>query len=301
MLKDKTTLWHELAAMTYGGLEIIQGIKVAGQQCPHPKLKQALLEIPQDMELGYTLADAMSRHPDCFDDLELNMVKAGEIGGVLDETFNRLAKLQSEEAQLKNKIQSVLVYPTIVIILMIIVSFIKQILIIHAIYFIFIIFAGFLYYQRPIGRIQIDNFLLKIPLIGEGNKKAAIVQLTATWGTLASANVPIISSLNIVRDRLSNQIIANAVEAIKQEIYQGEKIGKAVEKQGIFPPTVVKMISMGEERGELDVMLLIFSNLYAEELEQVMQASKRILDPVMIFLIGGMGGLILPTIFPAWS
>jgi type IV pilus assembly protein PilC len=301
MLKYKAILYRELAAMTTAGVNIMQAIKVAAQQCPNSKLKQALLEIPEDMKIGYTLADAMSRHPDCFDNLDLTMLQAGELSGYLEKTLNRLAKLLEDEARLKNQIKSAFIYPIVVIVLGIIVSFVKQIFLVPTIYLIFIVFAVFLYYQRPIGRLQIDGFLLKMPILGEWNKKASVVRVASTLGMLAGSGVPIINSLDIVRDRVKNRVVANAVEAIKLEISQGRMMSNLLQKEQVFPPTAIQMISIGEETGELNEVLLKVSSLYAEEVEQAIQGIKKIIEPLLIFIVGGIGGLILPEIFPQSS
>jgi type IV pilus assembly protein PilC len=153
------------------------------------------------------------------------------------------------------------------------------------------------YYKTPVGRLQIDRLLLKLPLFGDLNQKAAVARFCRIFGTLTRSGVPILNSLDIVRDTSGNQVIANSVDAAKLEIQQGGMISLALQKEQVFPPLAIQMISVGEETGELDSMLMKVADFYEDEVEQAIKALTSIMEPIMIIVLGGMVGLILISMY----
>jgi type IV pilus assembly protein PilC len=159
------------------------------------------------------------------------------------------------------------------------------------------VFAIQFYYKTPPGRLQIDHLLLKMPLFGDLNQKSAVARFSRVFGTLTRSGVPILNCLDIVRDISGNQVIANAVEASKLEIQQGGMISLALQKEQVFPPMAIQMISIGEETGELDAMLMKVADFYEDEVEQAVKALTSIIEPIMIVFLGGMVGVILLSMY----
>ncbi|MFM6319900.1 MAG: type II secretion system F family protein, partial [Dolichospermum sp.] len=311
---------------------IVRGLGVLSEQCTNPKLKAALMEISADVQAGVNLSDAMSKHPDCFDGLYVSMVEAGEIGGVLDEVLNRLSKLLEDMARLQNQIKSALAYPTVVgflataifvgMTVFLIPIFAKifkglgaelpaltQFLLICSeilrSYLSFLVIAilfalWFLYqqfYKTPIGKLTIDAISLKIPLFGDLIQKSSIARFSRTLGALSRSGVPILTSLEIVRDTSGNQIVANAIDAAREEVQQGGMISIALLKKAVFPPMAIQMMTIGEETGQIDAMLMKIADFYEDEVEQAVKALTSILEPLMIVVVGGMVGTILLAMY----
>lgn len=330
-IKDKAIFSRQFAAMVNAGVAMVRCLGVLSEQCANPKLKKALLAISSEVQEGTNLSEAMRKHPDCFDNLYISMVQAGEVGGVLDEVLNRLAKLLEDMARLKNQIKSAMAYPIVVGFLAIIVFLAMTIFLIpvfakifedlgtelpaltqfmvnlsyvlthywYIIPLVFIIptFVFRWYYKTPVGRLQIDKFSLKMPLFGDLNQKSAVARFCRIFGTLTRSGVPILSSLDIVRDTSGNQVIANAVEAAKIEIQNGGMISLAIQKEQVFPIMAIQMISIGEETGELDAMLMKVADFYEDEVEQAVKALTSILEPIMMVFLGGMVAVILLSMY----
>jgi type IV pilus assembly protein PilC len=331
-IKDKAIFSRQFAAMVNAGVAMVRCLGVLSEQCPNPKLKKALLAISSEVQQGTNLSDAMRKHPQCFDPLYISMVQAGEVGGVLDEVLNRLAKLLEDMARLKNQIKSAMAYPTVVGILAILVFLGMTMFLIPIFAKIFedlgtelpaltqfmvnlskllrswqiIIPIGIIigivtaikwYYKTPMGRVQIDGFLLKMPLFGDLNQKSAVARFCRIFGTLTRSGVPILNSLDIVRDTSGNQVIANAIESAKIEIQQGGMISLAFQKEQVFPVMAIQMISIGEETGELDSMMMKVADFYEDEVEQAVKALTSIIEPLMMVLLAGMVAVILLSMY----
>jgi type IV pilus assembly protein PilC len=332
-IKDKAVFSRQFAAMVNAGVALVRCLGVLTDQCPNPRLKKALIAISREVQEGTNLSEAMRKHPKCFDTLYVSMVQAGEVGGVLDEVLNRLAKLLEDMARLKNQIKSALAYPVVVGILAILVFFGMTIFLIPIFAAIFkdlgtelppltqfmlgvsevlrdpvklsivavvifgIVFGIRTYYKTPIGRVQIDRFLLKMPLFGDLNEKSAVARFCRIFGTLTRSGVPILQSLDIVRDTSGNQVIANAVEAAKVEIQNGGMISLALQKEQVFPLLAIQMMSIGEETGELDLMLMKVADFYEDEVEQAVKALTSIIEPLMMVVLAFMVGIILLSMY----
>lgn len=331
-VKDKAVFSRQFAVLMNAGVAIVRSLGVLSEQCSNPKLKQALVEISIDVQSGMNLSESMQKHPDCFDGLYVSMIQAGEIGGVLDEVLNRLAKLLEDVARLQNQIKSALSYPTVVgfiavaiflgmtiFLIPIFASIFEQIgitlppltqflmdaskflrspkaVIILAI-IIGLRFAYSQYGKTPNGRITIDRLSLKMPLFGDLIQKSSVARFSRTFGSLTRSGVPILTCLEIVRDTSGNQVIANAIDAARMEIQQGGMISIALQKDAVFPAMAIQMISIGEETGELDAMLMKVADFYEDEVEQAVKAMTSILEPVMIVVLGGMVGTILLAMY----
>jgi type IV pilus assembly protein PilC len=330
-VKDKAVFSRQFSALVNAGVAIVRSLSVLAEQCSNPKLKRALLEISSDVQQGVNLSEAMRKHPDCFDNLYVSMVQAGEVGGVLDEVLNRLSKLLEDIARLQNQIKSALAYPVVVGLLAVAIFIGMTVFLIPIFANIFqdlgtelpaltqfmlnvsgfiqgfwwtipiiIVALGFAYrnyYRTRIGRETIDRFSLKMPLFGDLIQKSAVARFSRTFGALTRSGVPILTALEIVRDTAGNQVIANAVDASRQDIQQGGMISIALQKERVFPAMAIQMISIGEETGELDQMLMKVADFYEDEVEQAVKALTSILEPIMIVVLGGMVGLILLSMY----
>jgi type IV pilus assembly protein PilC len=332
-IKDKAIFSRQFAAMVNAGVALVRCLGVLSEQCPNPKLKKALIAISKEVQEGTNLSEAMRKHPQCFDTLYVSMVQAGEVGGVLDEVLNRLAKLLEDMARLKNQVKSAMAYPTVVGVLAILVFFGMTVFLIPIFAAIFkdlgtelpaltqfmvnlseilrdipkllmmfgiiigIVFAIRWYYKTPMGRVQIDGFLLKMPLFGDLNQKSAVARFCRIFGTLTRSGVPILNSLDIVRDTSGNQVIANAIEASKVEIQNGGMLSLAMQKEQVFPVMAIQMMSIGEETGELDSMMMKVADFYEDEVEQAVKALTSIIEPIMMVLLAGMVAVILLSMY----
>ncbi|MGK7872058.1 MAG: type II secretion system F family protein [Xenococcaceae cyanobacterium] len=331
-IKDKAVFSRQFSAMVNAGVAIVRALSVLSEQCANPKLKKVLLVISEDVQQGTSLSESMGKHPSCFDDLYVSMVEAGETGGVLDEVLNRLAKLLEDMVRLQNQIKSAMAYPVAVGLFAVAVFFAMTIFLIPIFAQIFldlgvelpaltkfmlylselmrswkilipivsifvIVFLVKQYYKTPGGRLQIDGLLLKMPLFGDLNEKSAVARFCRVFGTLTRSGVPILSTLDIVSNTVGNQVISNAVEAAKTDIQQGGMISIALEKKKVFPPLAIQMISIGEETGELDAMMMKVADFYEDEVEQAVKALTSIIEPMMMVGVAVMVGVILLSMY----
>lgn len=331
-VKDKAVFSRQFAVLVNSGVAIVRALGVLAEQCSNRKLKKALLEISSDVQQGVNLSEAMRKHPDCFDNLYVSMMQAGEVGGVLDEVLNRLSKLLEDVARLQNQIKSALAYPVVV-------GFLAVAIFLGMTMFLIPIFANIFkdlgtelpaltqfllwvsemlrswrifipivlivvgsiayrqYYKTAAGRETIDRLSLKLPLFGDLIQKSAVARFSRTFGSLTRSGVPILTALEIVRDTAGNQVIANAVDGSRRDIQQGGMISLALQKENVFPIMAIQMISIGEETGELDQMLMKVADFYEDEVEQTVKALTSVLEPIMIVVLGGMVGTILLAMY----
>lgn len=332
-VKDKAIFSRQFAVLINAGVAMVRGLGVLSDQCPNPKLKKALQEISSDVQQGTNLSDAMRKHPQCFDGLYTSMVEAGEVGGVLDEVMNRLSTLLEDIARLQNQIKSAMAYPIAVGFIAVTVfigmtvfllptfadifeqldaplpAFTQLMLTISkvlrtpmysggVIAIIFVLtFAYRRYYNTRVGRETMDRFFLKMPLFGDLIQKTATARFCRTFGSLSRSGVPILTALEIVRDTAGNQVIANAVDEARREVQTGGMISLALQKEQVFPVMAIQMISIGEETGEIDTMLMKVADFYEDEVEQSVKALTSIMEPIMIVVLGGMVGSILVAMY----
>jgi type IV pilus assembly protein PilC len=332
-VKDKAIFSRQFAALVNAGVALVRSIGILAEDCPNPKLKEALMGISADVQQGTSLSDAMRKHPASFDNLYVALVQAGEVGGVLDEVLNRLAKLLEDLNRLQNQIKSALAYPVVV-------GFIAVIIFLGMTMFLLPIFADMFdqlggelpiftqimmnisdflrvplnwvimiavfsagsfaykrYYATLAGRRTIDRLSLKMPLFGDLIQKTATARFCRTFGSLSKSGVPILTSLEIVRDTAGNQIISEAVDEARKDVQGGGMISIALQKYAVFPRMAIQMISIGEETGELDAMLMKVADFYEDEVEQAVKALTSVMEPIMIVVLGGMVGSILVSMY----
>lgn len=332
-VKDKAIFSRQFAVLINAGVAMVRGLGILSEQCPNPKLKKALQEISSDVQQGTNLSDSMRKHPACFDTLYVSMVQAGEVGGVLDEVMNRLSKLLEDTARLQNQIKSAMSYPIAVSVIAISVFLGMTIFLLPIFANIFeeldaelpaftqlmltisdilrtplylgsvivvvmiLAFAYRQYYKTKVGRETLDRLYLKVPLFGDLLQKTATARFCRTFGSLSRSGVPILTSLEIVRDTAGNMVIANAVDEARREVQSGGMISIALQKEQVFPIMAIQMISIGEETGEIDTMLMKVADFYEDEVEQAVKALTSIMEPIMILVLGGMVGSILVAMY----
>ncbi len=331
-VKDKAVFSRQFSVMVNAGVAIIRALGILSDQAPNVKLKKALLAISAEVQQGTSLSDAMSKHPECFNDLYVFMVEAGEAGGVLDEVLMRLSTLLEDMAALQNEIKSAMAYPVTVGIFAVVAFLgmtiflipvfggifeqmgaelplltrtmlsISDILrswkvLIPIVAFMAISFLVRTWYKTPWGRLQIDGFMLKMPLFGDLNEKIAVARFCRVFGTLTRSGVPVLQCFDIVCNTIGNQVIVNAVMNAKADIQQGGMISLAIQKENVFPGLAIQMISIGEETGELDGMMEKVADFYEDEVQQAVKALTSMLEPIMMVGIAAMVGTILLSMY----
>ncbi|MBW2058747.1 MAG: type II secretion system F family protein [Deltaproteobacteria bacterium] len=327
---------RQLATMIDAGLPLVQSLDILATQQENRSFKQVLSTIKDDVESGSTFAAALGRHPKVFNDLYVNLVVAGEEGGILDNILLRLSNYIEKAVALKKKVKSALVYPIAIVGVAVIVVTILLIFVIpvfekmflsagHSLplltqiivtmsrllksYFIFVV-AGLVilgiglrrYHKTGSGRRNIDALLLKVPVFGMLFRKIAIARFSRTLSTLVSSGVPILDSLNIVAKTAGNQIVEDAIMRARSSISEGETIAEPLTRADVFPPMVTQMISVGESTGSLDTMLGKIADFYDDEVDTTVATLTSLLEPfLMIFLGGTIGTIVVAMYLPIFN
>lgn len=331
-IKEKAIFASKMAALVNAGVPIVRSIDLMASQQKMPLFKRALQSVSLEVNQGISLGEALRRWPKVFDKLSIAMVEAGEAGGVLGESLRRLAKLLEDNAKLQNQIKGALGYPVAVLVIAVTVFLGMTIFLIPTFaeifdslgaelpwftqimmdlssllrssfsLFLFLALIIFAYlfgklYATPIGRRRVDALILKLPLFGELIQKTAIAQFCRTFSSLTNAGVPILMSLDIVREITNNSIISDAISNSREDVLQGIPLSIALGRKNVFPDMSISMISIGEETGEMDAMMSKVADFYEDEVEAIVKALTSMLEPVMIVLVGGIVGSILLAMY----
>ncbi len=328
---------RQLATLIDSGLPLLRSLTVLEKQEPSPVLRATVGALAENVQGGSTFSESLAQHPRIFNKLYVNMVKAGELGGVLEVVLNRLAEYQEKAQKLKNKIVSAMVYPVIVmfiavsilVFLMIFIVpkfkemftdtqqelpmisqivfgtsefFLSRPLVVPNIVFVFIlvgigVFLFNLWGRTKGGRTVIDTMKLKIPVIGDIQRKSAVSRFSRTLGTLVTSGVPILQALNITRDTAGNVIISQAIEKVHEAVKEGETIVTPLQASGVFPNMVISMVDVGEETGQLPEMLLKVADVYDDEVDNAVTALTSILEPIMIVFLALIVGSVVFALF----
>ncbi len=334
--RDIVIFTRQFATMINSGLPLVQSLNILAAQTENPKLKEVTKAVVFDVEAGNTLADAFSKHPTAFSGLYVNMVAAGEAGGILDTILLRLATFLEKNDALIRKVKSAMIYPAVILsvaagaiaILLIFVIPIFQSMFADAAVELplptrFVIgLSAFLqawwwavaggiglavvainrYYKTAPGRRQIDALLLGMPVLGDVLRKSAVSRFTRTLGTLISSGVSILDGLEITAKTAGNAIIQDAIMASRASIAGGDTIAAPLEKSGVFPPMVISMIAVGEQTGGLDEMLSKIADFYDDEVDVAVSGLLSLLEPVMILVLGVIvGGMIVAMYLPIFG
>jgi type IV pilus assembly protein PilC len=328
---------RQLATLIDSGLPLLRSLTVLEKQEPNPVLKATVAALAENVQGGSTFSESLAQHPRIFNKLYVNMVKAGELGGVLEIVLNRLAEYQEKAQKLKNKIVSAMVYPVIVmfiavailVFLMIFIVpkfkemftntdselpliskivfgmsefFLARPLVVPNVVFAFIafgicVFLFNLWGRTTGGRAVIDNMKLKMPILGDIQRKSAVSRFSRTLGTLVTSGVPILQALNITRDTAGNVVISSAIEKVHEAVKEGETIVTPLQASGVFPNMVISMVDVGEETGQLPEMLLKVADVYDDEVDNAVTALTSILEPIMIVILALIVGAVVFALF----
>jgi len=334
--RDIVVFTRQFATMIDAGLPLVQCLEILASQQDNKVLKKTLTEIRQAVEGGSTFAAALKQHPKVFSSLYANMVEAGEAGGILDTILNRLAQYMEKAMGLKKKVKSAMIYPsTIVTVAVVVVIFLlvfviptfkamfegfgaalplpTQIVlelsrIVQSYFFVGIgaVVAAIVgirwWYGTNSGKINIDRFLLRMPILGILIRKVAVAKFTRTLGTLISSGVAILDGLEITARTAGNKIVEMAVLKTRASIAEGKTIAEPLRESGVFPPMVVQMIAVGEQTGALDAMLSKIADFYDEEVDTAVANLTALLEPLlMVFLGVVIGGVVVAMYLPIFK
>jgi type IV pilus assembly protein PilC len=324
------------ATMINAGLPLIQCLDLLAQQEQNKTFAQIITAIKEDIEGGSTLSDALKKYPKVFDDLFVNLVAAGESGGILDVILQRLSNYMEKAMKLKSKVKGAMTYPASVLVISIAVVSLLLIKVIPTFQKMFEGFGGELpgptqflitlsayaqkyflvaiialaiavyafrrYYKTEKGTLLIDGLILKSPVFGPLLKKVAVARFTRTMSTMMTSGVPILEGLAIVSKTAGNKIVENALIRVRKSISEGKTIAEPLLETGIFPPMVVQMIAVGEATGALDAMLSKIADFYDDEVDTAVDAMTALLEPFMMVFLGGVvGGMIIAMYLPIFK
>jgi type IV pilus assembly protein PilC len=334
--KDLVIFTRQFSTMIDAGLPLVQGLNILGEQTENKTFRNMLKRITKDVEGGSTLADALSKHSKVFDSLFVNLVAAGEVGGILDTILQRLAAYIEKAEKLKSQIKGAMTYPIVVVGIAVIVIAVIMIFVIPVFQDMFSSFGKSLpvptqivvamsdfikgnihymigglivfiwafrrYRRTSSGKRNIDSILLKLPIFGELIKKVAVARFTRTLGTMVSSGVPILDALEITAKTAGNVIVEEVIFDARSSIAEGQTIAEPLSETDIFPGMVTQMISVGESTGALDAMLEKIADFYDDEVDATVSAMTSMLEPLlMLFLGGSIGGLVVAMYLPIFQ
>jgi type IV pilus assembly protein PilC len=335
-MRDIVIFTRQFSTMINAGLPLVQALDILATQSENPALKDVTRQVVFDVESGNTVADALRKHPSAFTDLYVNMVAAGEAGGILDTILMRLAVFMEKNDALIRKVKGAMIYPSVimsvaaiaitVLLVFVIPTFqtmfasagialplptrvvigMSHILKTYWYVFIAVIVATFFsikrFYATANGKLTIDRMLLKAPVLGDVLRKSAVSRFTRTLGTLISSGVSILDGLEITAKTAGNRVIQDAIMESRSSIAGGETIAAPLKKSQVFPPMVISMIAVGEQTGGLDEMLSKIADFYDEEVDAAVSGLLALMEPVMIVFLGVIvGGMVVAMYLPIFD
>jgi type IV pilus assembly protein PilC len=331
-LKDLSIFCRQFSTMIDAGVSLVLALDVLGEQTQNPKLKRILREIQVEVESGQTLSKSMQKYPKVFNNMFVGLIRAGEVGGVLEEALQRLSHFLEKDMELRRKVKAALTYPAIVVVVAILIvlglctfivpKFVElfkdlgvkelplmtQMLVdfsdfLKTKWYIGLGIVAFIWFAikyagtTKLGRRVIDRLKLKIPVFGKLGHKICLAKFSRTLSTLLVSGVPILQAMETVAGTVGNEIISEAIMNARARIREGDRINEPLEKSKMFPPMVVHMISIGEESGALDQMLSKIAEFYEGEVESTLQSLTAAIEPVMIVFLGVCVGFIVIAMF----
>jgi type IV pilus assembly protein PilC len=334
--RDIVIFTRQFATMINSGLPLVQSLNILAAQTENPKLKDVARAVVLDVEAGNTLADALGKHPNAFPALYVNMVAAGEAGGILDTILLRLATFLEKNDKLVRKVKSAMIYPAVIftvamgaiaILLIFVIPVFRSMFesvhmelplptriviglsdFLRSFWWLAIggiavgVFLFKRFYNTPQGRRRVDGMLLGMPVLGDVLRKSAVSRFTRTLGTLVSSGVSILEGLEITAKTAGNTVIHDAIMASRSSIAGGDTIAGPLDKSGVFPPMVISMIAVGEQTGGLDEMLGKIADFYDDEVDVAVSGLLSLLEPLMIMFLGVIvGGMIVAMYLPIFD
>ncbi|MBK8574119.1 MAG: type II secretion system F family protein [Elusimicrobia bacterium] len=334
--KEIVLFSRQLSTLVSAGVALVSGLNILAEQIQHKGFKTIVLKVKEDIEAGQPIADALKKHPDAFTDLYVAMIRAGEVGGILDIILERLSNyLESAEA-LRLKVKGAMMYPMVVSSIAALVTVFLLVGVIPTFKEIFSSFGAelplptrivvglsdslqhqwYLYLGVPgilfflvkrwlkteNGKKIFDTKVLQLPLFGPLLRKVAVAKFTRTLGTLVKSGVPILQAMETVAQTAGNKVIEGAIMAARESIREGERIADPLKRSGVFPPMVIQMISVGEETGNMDVMLHKIADFYDQEVEQAIKGLTSMIEPIVIVFMGILiGGIVIAMFIPMFE
>jgi type IV pilus assembly protein PilC len=330
--RDIIVFTRQFASMYNAGIPIVQSLDIMSKQTENKALRLIVGQVKGDVESGITLADAMKKYPKAFDDLYVNLVAAGETGGVLDSVLQRLAIYIEKAMKLKKKVKGAMIYPSVVMFIAVLVVAIIMIFVIPVfakvfgdmgvalplptqlviglsnflsgiggLILFFIIVGAFIafrqYRKTSVGHMVTDRLFLKIPIIGNLIRKVAVARFARTLGTLITSGVPILDGLEICAKSAGNKVVEKVVFEVKKDVASGKTVSEPLGKSDVFPPMVVQMISVGESTGSLDQMLSKVADFYDDEVDNSVQNLTVLLEPILMVFLGTIIGFIVVALY----
>ena len=336
--EDVTNFARQFSAMISAGLPLVQCLNILAEQSENPNFKKVLVSVTTGVETGNSLADSLGKHPNVFPELFINMIAAGEIGGILDTILLRLASFLEKAAALKRKIKGAMMYPVVISIVAVLATAAMLIFVIPVFSKMFgdfgaelpgptqivvqmsdfmkspkkilplvgsiiVIAIAFVKYRKtPEGRFNTDKLLLKIPVLGDLAKKSAVAQFSRTLGTLLTSGVSILEALEITAKTSSNMVLRRALMSMIGAISEGKTITEPMKVTGVFPPMVIQMVAVGEESGGLDQMLVKIADFYDEEVNAAVETLTSVMEPIIIVVLAViMGGMLIAMYLPMFD
>ncbi|GEA88810.1 type II secretion system F family protein [Cellulomonas cellasea] len=335
-LKDLAIMSRQLATMISAGLSLLRALSILAEQTESKPLSKVLAQVRSDVETGVAFSNALAKHPNVFPPIMINMVKAGEVGGFLDEVLVSVADNFETEVKLRGKIKSAMTYPVVVFVIAILAT-VGMLLFIVPIFAgmfatlggtlplptrilvilsdilkwtivptvialgVFAVWWGKHKNDRAI-REKVDPWKLKVPVFGKLFQKIAVSRFTRNFGTMIHAGVPILHALDIVGETSGNLVIERAAKAVEESVRRGESLTGPLSQHPVFPPMVVQMMAVGEDTGALDTMLDKIADFYDQEVEATTEQLTSLIEPIMIVVIGGIvGGMIIAMYMPIFG
>lgn len=334
--RDVSLATRQLATMIDAGLPIVQCLNILSQQSENKLLRTTITTVKKEVEGGATLADALRKHPKIFDDLYVNMVEAGEAGGILNTILNRIALFIEKANRLKKKVKGAMIYPCAIVCVAVIVVAVLMIFVIPvfaelysgmgqalplptqicidisnwfvAYWYVLVaaatgVFMGIsFYYKTPQGRMAIDRLLLRMPIIGDLLRKVAVARFSQNMALLLSSGVPILDGLAITGKTAGNKVVEKAILESRVSISQGKTVAEPLRDSKIFPPLVCQMVAVGESTGGLDNMLKKVAELYEEEVDDAVNNLTAMMEPMIMVILGViLGGLVIAMYLPIFQ
>jgi type IV pilus assembly protein PilC len=330
---DLVKFIRQFATMIDAGLPLVQCLEILSNQEPNKIFQTALKDIKSTVEQGATFSDALRRHPKIFDELFVNLVQAGEVGGILDTILTRLAVYIEKRVKLARQVRGALAYPTAVIVILIIVVFVLMTFVIPAFEGMFAEFGakdalpaltkmvialskgfvgylpliilgsigavvgGTYFYRNPRGKKIVHKAMLKLPIIGSVLQKIAVARFTRTLGTLLASGVPILDALDIVAKTAGNVVIEEGLMYARARISEGKNMAEPLAEIKVFPGMVVQMVAVGEQTGALDTMLNKIADFYEEEVDVAVSSLTSLLEPILMVVVGAVVGVVLVSMY----
>jgi type IV pilus assembly protein PilC len=330
-VSDVSIFSRQFSTMINAGLPVLQALNIIGEQAQNKAFKRVIGAIKEDIGSGGNLSDAMAKHPKVFDELYVNMVRSGEVGGILDAILDRLSVYLEKADSLRRKIKSALMYPSAVVSVAVLVVMFLMVKVIPTFqdvftsfgaklpgptlfligsshflqHFWWVIIGGAVAAGMALGQVKrtqsgamiVDRAMLRLPVFGSLIRKAAVAKFARTLGTLLKAGVPILEALETVAKTAGNKVLEKVINDCRANIREGQPLNEPLKKSNVFPPMVVQMVSVGEETGKLDEMLMKAADFYEDEVDTAVEGISSLLEPIIIVFLGGTIGFIVVAMF----